>query len=163
MIGGPGKKRVFREVVAVALAIVIFLFAYFFNQLPYFRGELTTSDTIADSLDKSQLLGILIKKNPFLRSTIIIGFFFSAVLLLFKSSRRAGARFAVILFIIVSLLLGYFSNLEQPGIFILVFGLACQRRSARQEPVPSRATRNFSFPRKYCKTDISGFYGIWIC
>jgi hypothetical protein len=113
---------VFREVVAVALAIVIFLFAYFFNQLPYYRGELTTSDTIADSLDKSQLLGILIKKNPFLRSTIIIGFFFSAVLLLFKSSRRAGARFAVILFIIVSLLLGYFSNLEQPGIFILVFG-----------------------------------------
>lgn len=114
---------VFREVIAVALAIVIFLFAYLFNQLPYSSGELTTSNTLADSLDNSQLLGIVMKKNPFLRSTIIIGFFFSAVLLLFKRSRKTGARFAVILFIIVSLLLGYFSNLEQPSISILVFGL----------------------------------------
>lgn len=114
---------VLREVVAVALAIVIFLFAYFFNQLPYFSGELTTSDTIADSLEKSQLLGILIKKNPFLRCTIILGFFFSAALLLFKGTRRTGARYALILFIMVSLLLGYFSNLEQPNVFILVIGL----------------------------------------
>jgi hypothetical protein len=114
---------IFRDIVAAGLACVVLLFAFVYYQLPYSQGLLSKSDTLAGDLVIGELVGVLLYKNALMRACLVASLYVAAGLLLFRPTRRLGAILTGVFFLVIALIQGFFSQINEVNIFVLVFAL----------------------------------------
>jgi hypothetical protein len=100
-----------------------FFICIFYYQLPYSQGLLTKADTLAGDLQLGELVGVLLYKNALMRACLVASLCVAGGLLLFRPTRRLGAILTGVFFLVIALIQGFFSQLNEVNVFVLVFGL----------------------------------------